>query len=73
MSKASIPPILDRLPMDRRYHEDRTPLAELTKADLLCLAGEYRAMATTASAAADRDGLERVAAGFVRIAHRRLG
>ena len=54
-----------------RYNEDRTPLAELTNADLLCLAGEYRAMAATASTAADRDGLERVAVGFVRIVERR--
>jgi hypothetical protein len=54
-----------------RYHEDRTPLAELTNADLLCLAGEYRAMAATASTAANRDGLERVAVGFVRIVERR--
>jgi hypothetical protein len=53
-----------------RCNEDRTPLAELTNADLLRLAGEYRAMAATASTA-DRDGLERVAAGFVRIVERR--
>jgi hypothetical protein len=54
-----------------RHNEDRTPLAELTNADLLCLAGEYRARAATASTAADRDGLERVAQGFVRIVGRR--
>jgi hypothetical protein len=49
---------------------DHTPLAELTNDDLLCLAGDYRAMAA-ASNAADRDGLERVAQGFVRIVERR--
>jgi hypothetical protein len=54
-----------------RHNEDRTPLAELTNADLLCLAGEYRARAAIASTAADRDGLERVAVGFVRIVERR--
>ena len=54
-----------------RYNEDRTPLAELTNDDLLWLAGEYRAMAATASTAADCDGLERVAVGFGRIVERR--
>ena len=54
-----------------RYNENRTPLAELTNADLLGLAGEYRAMAGTASTVADREGLERVAVGFVRIVERR--
>jgi HAMP domain-containing protein len=49
-----------------------TPLAELTNDDLLRIANEYRAMALTASTAADRDELERVAAGFERIVERRM-
>jgi hypothetical protein len=51
---------------------DNTPLAELTNDDLLRIANEYRAMALNASTAADRDGLERVAAGFERIVERRM-
>ena len=51
---------------------DRTPLAELANDALLHLAEEYRAMAATVSTAVDRDWLERVAAGFVRIVERRM-
>jgi len=51
--------------------EDRKTLAELAITDLERTADEYRAMAVTASTAADRDSHTRVADGFVRIIERR--
>ncbi len=49
----------------------RKTLAELAITDLECAADEYRAMAASASTAADRDSLTRVADGFERIVERR--
>jgi hypothetical protein len=51
--------------------DDRTPLAELPNDHLLREAEKYRAMAATATTTADRDGLERVAAGIERMVERR--
>jgi hypothetical protein len=50
---------------------DRTPLAELPNDHLLREVEKYRAMAATATTAADHDGLERVAAGLERMVERR--
>ena len=51
--------------------DNRTPLAELPNDHLLLEAEKYRAMAATATTAADRDGLERVAAGLERMVEKR--
>jgi hypothetical protein len=51
--------------------DHRKTLAELAITDLERTADEYRTMAASASTAADRDSLTRVADGFERIVERR--
>ena len=51
--------------------DDHTPLAELTDANLMSRAADYRILAEGASTEADRDALNRVANGFERMAERR--
>jgi hypothetical protein len=51
--------------------DHRKTLAELAITDLERAADEYRTMAITASTAADRASLTRVADGFERIVERR--
>jgi hypothetical protein len=52
---------------DAMSEDHHKPPAELVIADLQRAADEYRAMATAAANAADRDSLNRVANGFERI------
>jgi hypothetical protein len=51
--------------------DDHVPLAELTDANLVSRAADYRILAEGASIEADRDALNRVADGLERMVERR--